>query len=66
MLVGRFGFGTAGAVFEISPDNSVAVIANDFENARGVAIDPGHHLLYVIDRQKSASGASSLRSIPLN
>jgi DNA-binding beta-propeller fold protein YncE len=54
------------AVCRISPDNSVAVIANDFEDARGVAIDPGHHLLYVIDRQKSASGASTLRSIPLN
>lgn len=54
------------AVCRIGPDNSVAVIANDFEDARGVAIDPGHHLLYVIDRLKSASGASALRSIPLN
>ncbi|MDN7179308.1 hypothetical protein M0D69_15150 [Caballeronia sp. SEWSISQ10-4 2] len=54
------------AVCRINPDNSVTVIANDFEDARGAAIDPGHHLLYVIDRQKSASGTSTLRSIPLN
>jgi hypothetical protein len=54
------------AVCRISPDESVVVIANDFEDARGVAIDPAHHLLYVIDRPKSADSASILRIIPLN
>jgi len=49
-----------GGMTLIEPD------LNDFEDARGVAIDPGHHLLYVIDRQKSASGTGTLRSIPLN
>ena len=56
----------ATAVCRISPDESVAVIANDFEDARGVAIDPAHHRLYVIDRPKSADSASTLRVIPLN
>jgi hypothetical protein len=54
------------AVCRISPDESVAVIANDFEDARGVAVDPAHHVLYVIDRPKSASSASTLRTFPLN
>jgi hypothetical protein len=54
------------AVCRISSDESVAVIANDFEDARGVAIDPAHHVLYVIDRPKSADRASTLRTIPLN
>ncbi|MFK4445762.1 DNA-binding beta-propeller fold protein YncE [Caballeronia udeis] len=54
------------AVCRISPDESVTVIANDFEDARGVAVDPVHHLLYVIDRPKSADSASTLRTIPLN
>lgn len=54
------------AVCRISPDGSVAVIANDFKDARGVAIDPAHNVLYVIDRPKSADSASTLRAIPLN
>jgi len=54
------------AVCRISPDESVAAIANDFEDARGVAIDPAHHVLYVIDRPKSADNGSILRAIPLN
>ena len=54
------------AVCRIGPDESVAVIANDFEDARGVAIDPAHHVLYVIDRPKSADSGSTLRAIPLN
>lgn len=53
-------------VCRISPDGSVAVIANDFKDARGVAIDPAHNVLYVIDRPKSADSASTLRGIPLN
>ena len=54
------------AVCKINPDESVAVIANDFEDARGTAIDRTHHVLYVIDRPKSADSGSVLRAIPLN
>jgi hypothetical protein len=54
------------AVCKISPDESVAVIANDFEDAHGVAIDRTHRVLYVIDRPKSADSGSTLRAIPLN
>jgi hypothetical protein len=54
------------AVCKISPDESVAVIANDFEDARGTAIDRTHRVLYVIDRPKSADSGSTLRAIPLN
>lgn len=56
----------ATAVCKISPDESVTVIANDFDDARGVAIDRTHHVLYVIDRSKSADSGSALRAIPLN
>jgi hypothetical protein len=54
------------AVCRISPDNHVAELANDFEDARGVAVDTQRHLLYAIDRAKSANGVSTLRNIPLN
>jgi hypothetical protein len=54
------------AVCRISPDNTVAEVANDFEDARGVAVDTRRHLLYVIDRAKTANGVSTLRTIPLN
>jgi hypothetical protein len=56
----------ATAVCRITPDNIVTELANDFEDARGVAISASHHSLYVVDRAKGASGASSLRIIPLN
>jgi DNA-binding beta-propeller fold protein YncE len=58
------------AICRITPDNAVAEVANDFEDARGVAVDTAHHMLYVIDRAKdqpkSAGGVSMLRTIPLN
>jgi sugar lactone lactonase YvrE len=50
---------------KITPDGTVSVIANDLQDARGVAIDPEHHVLYVIDRAHSASGTSYVRTIPL-
>jgi hypothetical protein len=56
----------ATAVCRITPDNTVTEVANDFEDARGVSIDSLHHLLYVVDRAKGASGVSSLRIVPLN
>ncbi len=49
----------------IAPDGTVTIVANDFQDARGVAIDSGHHALYVIDRAHSASGTSYVRTIPL-
>ncbi|WP_156393074.1 hypothetical protein [Burkholderia sp. Leaf177] len=54
------------AVCRISSDNTVTELANDFDDARGVAIDSNHHSLYVVDRAKGASGVSSLRIVPLN
>lgn len=51
---------------KITPDGTVTVIANDFQDARGVAIDSANHVLYVIDRAHSASGTSYVRTIPLN
>lgn len=50
---------------EIAPDGTINVLANDFQTARGVAIDAQHHLLYAIDRATSASGTSYVRSFPL-
>lgn len=50
---------------EIAPDGTVSVLANDFQDARGVAIDAWQHLLYVIDRAASASGNSYVRSFAL-
>lgn len=55
----------ATAVCRITPDNTVTEVANGFDDARGVAIDPLHHSLYVVDRAKGANGASILRIIPL-
>jgi sugar lactone lactonase YvrE len=49
----------------IAPDATVSVIANDFQDARGVAIDPARHLLYVVDRAHAASGTSALRVFPI-
>jgi hypothetical protein len=50
---------------KVAPDGTVSVIANDFQDARGVAIDSGRHVLYVVDRAHSASGTSYVRTIPL-
>ncbi|MGV2288902.1 hypothetical protein AAHK20_09315 [Trinickia sp. YCB016] len=46
---------------KITPDGTVDVLADDFEDARGVAIDTAHHKLYAIDRAASKSSASYLR-----
>ena len=50
---------------EIAPDGTVSVIANDFQDARGVAIDPVHHVLYAVDRGPSSGGTSYVRSFPI-
>jgi len=55
----------ATGLCRIAPDGTVSVMANDFQDARGVAIDPVRHLLYVVDRPHSATGANTLRVFPL-
>lgn len=50
----------------IAPDGTVTSLADDFQDARGVAIDETRHVLYVVDRAKSSSGAASaVRTFPL-
>jgi hypothetical protein len=50
----------------IAPEGAVTSLADDFQDARGVAIDETRHVLYVVDRAKSASGtASAIRVFPL-
>ncbi|WP_207002986.1 hypothetical protein [Trinickia mobilis] len=46
---------------KIAPDGTVGVLADDFQGARGVAIDAARHKLYAIDRAASKSSASYLR-----
>jgi hypothetical protein len=50
----------------IAPDGTISVLANDFQDARGVAVDAPRGRLYAIDRAASASGTSYVRSFPLN
>jgi DNA-binding beta-propeller fold protein YncE len=50
----------------IAPDGTLSVLATDFQDARGVAVDAPRHRLYVIDRADSKGGASALRIFPLN
>jgi hypothetical protein len=45
-------------------DGKVTPLANDFYDARGVALDETRHVLYVIDR--AAAGATRyVRALPL-
>ena len=50
---------------EIAPDGTVSVLANNFQDARGVAIDATHHVLYAVDRASPASGTSYVRTFAL-
>jgi len=56
----------ATGLCQIAPDGSVKVLANDFQDARGVAVDRLRLRLYVIDRTTTAGGTSYLRTFPLN
>ena len=49
----------------IAPDGTISVLANDFQDARGVAVDTPRHLLYAIDRAGSTGGTSYVRIFPL-
>ncbi|TKC91581.1 hypothetical protein FAZ69_03785 [Trinickia terrae] len=46
---------------KIAPDGTVSVLADDFQDARGVAVDTARHKLYAIDRPASKTSASDLR-----
>jgi hypothetical protein len=46
---------------EIAPDGTVSVLATDFQDARGVAIDTARHVLYAVDRGPSSGGTSYVR-----
>lgn len=50
----------------IAQDRTVSSLADDFKDARGVAIDEAHHLVLVVDRAKAASAmTSAIRVFPL-
>jgi DNA-binding beta-propeller fold protein YncE len=56
----------AHAVCRVAPDGAVTSLADDFQDARGIAVDDARHTLYVVDRAKSTSTtASAIRVIPL-
>lgn len=50
----------------IAPDGTTSLLANDFQDARGVAVDAPRHLLYAVDRAGSTGGTSYVRTFPLN
>ena len=50
---------------EIAPDGTVSVLANNFQDARGVAIDALHHALYAVDRASPASETSYVRTFAI-
>jgi hypothetical protein len=41
------------------------LLADDFHNARGVAVDSLHHVLYVVDRAKGAGQPSYIRTFAI-
>ncbi|SOF01181.1 hypothetical protein SAMN05446635_9269 [Burkholderia sp. OK233] len=47
-------------------DGAVSVLANDFQDARSVAVDAPRHQLYAIDRAPSTGSTSYVRIFPLN
>lgn len=48
----------------IAPNGAVTVLANDFHDARGVALDESRRVLYAVDRA-AAGGTSYVRILPL-
>ncbi|WP_322071711.1 NHL repeat-containing protein [Paraburkholderia bannensis] len=56
----------ASGLCRIAPDGTVTSLANDFQNARGIAIDETKHALYVVDRASASSATgSAIRILPL-
>jgi hypothetical protein len=58
--------GNTTGLCRIAPDGTISLLANDFQDARGVAVDAPRHLLYAIDRAGSTGGTSYVRIFPLN
>jgi sugar lactone lactonase YvrE len=57
----------AHALCRVTPDGVVTSFADDFQDARGVAVDDARHTLYVVDRAKATSAkASAIRVFPLS
>jgi hypothetical protein len=57
----------AHGLCRIAPDGAVTSLADDFQDARGVAVDDARHVLYAVDRAKSAATtASAIRVFPLS
>ncbi|TDV37207.1 hypothetical protein C7405_103334 [Paraburkholderia caballeronis] len=50
----------------IAPDGAVTTLADDFSDARGVAVDDARHTLYAVDRVKGAGATSAIRVFPLS
>jgi DNA-binding beta-propeller fold protein YncE len=55
----------ATGLCRVTQDGTVSVLANDLQNARGVAIDKLRSRLYVIDRASHNGSTSYLRIFPL-
>ena len=56
----------ATGLCRIAPNGTISVLANDFQDARGVAVDTSRGRLYAIDRAGSTGGTSYVRIFPLN
>ena len=56
----------ATGLCRIAQDGTISVVANDFQDARGVAVDTPRGRLYAIDRPVSSGGTSYVRIFPLN
>ncbi|WP_240655814.1 hypothetical protein [Paraburkholderia phosphatilytica] len=55
----------ATGVCAIAADGTTSVLANDFQQARGIAVDAPRNRLVVVDRASGTSGVSALRILPL-
>ncbi len=49
----------AHGLCRIASDGTVTALADDFQDARGVAVDDARSVLFVVDRAKASSGAKS-------
>ncbi|WP_246024863.1 hypothetical protein [Paraburkholderia dinghuensis] len=54
------------ALCRFSPTGEATAVASDFDEPRGVAVDPVRKRLLAVDRAGSAGGPSYLRVLPIN